>query len=80
MENTGTILNDADQVFKEQFEINGFAGPVKIFPGALAEKLSKQLSKSPSPVWSKGHAVSSRDYYDIATNPAILDHVSVILG
>jgi len=80
MENTGTILNDADQVFKEQFEINGFAGPVKIFPGALAEKLSKQLSKSASPVWSKGHAVSSRDYYDIATNPAILDHVSVILG
>jgi mannose-6-phosphate isomerase-like protein (cupin superfamily) len=73
-------FNTTLSVFQEQFEANGYAGPVQIFSSDLAERISKQISKSGSASWSKGYAVSFRDYYDIATNPAILDRVSAILG
>ncbi len=72
--------NGDSLLFKKQFETDGFVGPVKILQAEEAEKIASMLSIAPSPIWLKGNAVSSRDYYDIATHPSILDRVAAVLG
>lgn len=74
-------FTDADiQLLNQEFEDNGFIGPVQIFQSDVAAKIALILSHSGPAVWPKGYAADSRDYYDIATHPSILERVTAILG
>lgn len=65
------------------FERNGYLGPVGLLDQAECRRLVDYLGRRDLPepaVWSKGRAVHERYLFDIATQPAILDRVSDLLG
>lgn len=68
---------------RERFENDGYLGPVRLFS---AEQCRQFLSAAADPsepaplTWHKGRGASSRIYHDFATQPAILDVVSSLLG
>jgi mannose-6-phosphate isomerase-like protein (cupin superfamily) len=61
----------------------GFIGPTRIFSAIDCQRFLRAADTarlSPPLDWDKGHAVTSRAFYEIATHPAIVDIVSKMLG
>ena len=67
--------------FRTSFQEQGFFGPVPIFDTIECHRLAHLLKLAPTPAeWSKGHAVSSSLFFELATKPAIVDKVVELLG
>jgi mannose-6-phosphate isomerase-like protein (cupin superfamily) len=70
-------------VHTEQFAEVGYLDPVRVLTPSECQQFLRAACApdTPAPLdWHKGHAASSRDFYEIATHPAILDVVSQLLG
>lgn len=84
--NTGPLLAHSSphaQELRRQFAEQGFVGPFPTVPAKDCHqflKASGDPTKNPPLDWEKGHAASSRAFYEIASNPAIIDVVSALLG
>lgn len=68
---------------RHQFAEQGYAGPVRVLSAQDCQQFLHTIraaAQQPSPDWEKGHAVSSRTFYEIATHPAIMETVASLLG
>ena len=66
-----------------EFAAKGYLGPVRVLTVEQCRQLLRAADdpRSPPPVdWPKGHAASSRTFYEIAAQPAIVDIVADLLG
>jgi mannose-6-phosphate isomerase-like protein (cupin superfamily) len=66
----------------EQFAQTGFRGPLRVLTKEECRRFLRAVDLRPQPAldWEKGLAATSRAYYEVATQPAILDVVSELLG
>jgi quercetin dioxygenase-like cupin family protein len=67
----------------DDFSGAGFAGPVRVLSPVDCRRFLRAADHArltPPLDWEKGHAVTSRAFYEIATHPAILSVVSKLLG
>ncbi len=66
---------------RAEFETQGLIGPIKVFEPAECRQILQGTRRSPPPdVWFKGHAASSRAFYELATRTDILHRVAQLLG
>ncbi len=66
---------------REQFEESGYVGPLSIFSKNECRRILRLLQDVPPPVdWHKGHAASSRVFFELGMHHAILDYVTELLG
>jgi quercetin dioxygenase-like cupin family protein len=66
-----------------QLAERGCAGPLRVLSAQECERLHQavlQTRHEPPLDWDKGHAASSRAFYEIGTHPAILELVAARLG
>lgn len=76
------MIAQTNQV-RAQFHERGHVDPIRVFGAVECESIMRRLSgrKNKKPLeWCKGWAAASRDVFDIATNSAILDAVTSVLG
>ena len=66
----------------EQFAETGYLGPLRVLSKDDCRRFLRAVDLRPQPAldWEKGLAAASRDYYEVATQPAILDVVAELLG
>ena len=67
----------------DQFAEQGYAGPVRVLSARECQRFlraARDARRQPPLDWSKGHAVSSRAFYEISTHPAIIEVVGALLG
>src|SRR5690349_21814525 len=67
----------------DDFAGAGFAGPIRILSPVQCRRFLRAADEArltPPIDWDKGHAVTSRAFYEIATHPSILQVVSNLLG
>jgi quercetin dioxygenase-like cupin family protein len=67
----------------DDFAEAGFVGPIRPLSPLHCQRFLRAADHarlSPPLDWDKGHAVTSRTFYEIATHPAIIDVVTKILG
>jgi hypothetical protein len=66
----------------EQFARDGYLGPLRVLSKNDCRRLLRAVDLRPrAPLdWEKGIAPASRAYFEVATQPAILDVVSELLG
>jgi len=71
-----------DSAGSEQFAQTGFRGPVRVLSKEECRRFLRAVDLRPQGAldWEKGLAATSRSYYEVATQPAILDVVSELLG
>jgi uncharacterized cupin superfamily protein len=75
----GMVNNELRDRFIEQ----GYAGPVRVFSAQECQRFLANVSgvrRQPPADWDKGHAVNSREFYEAAAHPAIMETVCSILG
>ena len=68
---------------REEFADQGYVGPLPILTPRQCRRFlaaARQAWRTPPLDWSKGQAVTSRAFYEIAAHPAILDVVVALLG
>jgi quercetin dioxygenase-like cupin family protein len=66
---------------REQFEEQGFIGPVRVLTKNECEEAHRRVRIRPQPmVWFKGNAASCWSYYQLASRDDILDLVRSLLG
>jgi mannose-6-phosphate isomerase-like protein (cupin superfamily) len=66
-----------------QFFQEGFLGPIQVLSAEACQQFLRIVDDPAHPppmVWFKGHAASSRAFYEIGTNPTILYVVKSFLG
>jgi len=66
-----------------KFDEQGFIGPIRVLSAQDCQSFLQEVSdahKLPPLDWDKGSAVSSRAFFDISTNPLIIDVLTKILG
>src|SRR5438067_11230990 len=67
----------------ERFRRDGFFGPVRLFtPGQCSLVLLHfRVGERPEPMkWEKGLAATDRVVFDLATRPALLEYLRLLLG
>ncbi len=63
------------------FEESGYLGPIRIFSPEECAPLLSLLRAAPRPAdWFKGHAVTSRAFYSVGSDPRIVDRVAELIG
>ena len=65
------------------FQEAGFSGPISVFAPAQCRLITTHLRQAPriKPAeWSKGKAVSDYFWYELATQPVLLDALKQVLG
>jgi quercetin dioxygenase-like cupin family protein len=68
---------------REEFSDRGLLGPLPILNALECRRFlaaARQTWRTPPLDWSKGHAVTSRAFYEIAAHPAIVETVVALLG
>ena len=68
---------------REEFAEKGFLDPLPILTAAQCRQFlraARRAWRTPPLDWSKGHAVTSRAFYEIAAHPAIVETVVALLG
>ena len=76
------LMDDSD-LSRAQYLDQGYLGPVRILSPAQCRaflRWATDASLSAPLDWSKGHAATSRAFYEIATHPAIVERVKALLG
>jgi mannose-6-phosphate isomerase-like protein (cupin superfamily) len=72
------------KAIREQFETQGFSSPIRVLSSGECRKFLTAAAKAGNdgaPLdWHKGNAVNSRVFYEIGTNPGILEVVASLLG
>src|ERR1700674_1744148 len=66
-----------------QIAEQGCAGPIRVLSAQECQRFLRAASdarKGPPLDWDKGHAASSRAFYEISTHPAIIEVVATLLG
>jgi quercetin dioxygenase-like cupin family protein len=71
-----------DRAGSDQFAQTGFRGPLRALTKDECRRFLRGVDLRPQAAldWEKGLAARSRAYYEVATQPAILDVVSELLG
>lgn len=72
-----------DPKLRNEFAIMGYAGPIPVFTSEECRRIMRSLRKGPAiprADWSKGHAVSSRLFFELSTYRPILDLVAYLIG
>ena len=66
----------------DRFVEQGFVGPLRALSPRECQRFlaASDADRRPPLDWNKGHAASSRSYYELATHPAILEVVAALLG
>ena len=67
----------------DQFAAQGYAGPVRVLSAQECQRFLQAVGdprRRPPLDWNKGHAASSRAFYEISTHPAIIEVVAALLG
>ena len=67
----------------DQFAERGYLGPVRVLSAQECARFLKGAfgpCERPPLDWDKGHAASSRAFYEIGTHPAIIEVVAGLLG
>jgi len=68
---------------RDQYVAEGYAGPIRLLSLRECRRLLRAIvdASSGTPLgWDKGHAASSRAFYEIATHPAIVEILTALLG
>jgi quercetin dioxygenase-like cupin family protein len=71
------------QEMYNQFAEQGYVSPVRVLSQRECQQFLQAAgegSNGPPLDWAKGHAASSRAFYDVGTNPAIVEVVAELLG
>jgi hypothetical protein len=79
VEHTRARLKEMHDQYAEQ----GYAGPIRVLSSHECQQFLQAAGDGPngSPLdWYKGHAASSRAFYEIGTHPAIIEVLSALLG
>jgi mannose-6-phosphate isomerase-like protein (cupin superfamily) len=64
-----------------QFSERGYLDPIRVLTARQCADFLLSARAAPQPPdWDKGHAVSSRVFYEIATQPAIIEVLAALLG
>jgi len=66
-----------------QIAEQGYAGPIPVLSAQECQRFlqaAQEARKAPPLDWDKGHAATSRAFYEISTHPAILELVVALLG
>jgi uncharacterized cupin superfamily protein len=66
-----------------QIAEQGYAGPVPVLSAQECQRFLQAANdprKAPPLDWDKGHAATSRAFYEISTHPAIIEVVAALLG
>ncbi len=67
----------------DQFTEQGYVGPVRVLSTQECQRFLQAVGdprRRPPLDWNKGHAASSRAFYEISTHPAIIEVVAALLG
>jgi mannose-6-phosphate isomerase-like protein (cupin superfamily) len=67
----------------DQIAQQGYAGPIPVLSAKECQRFLQAVNeahRAPPLDWDKGHAASSRAFYEISTHPAILELVVALLG
>jgi mannose-6-phosphate isomerase-like protein (cupin superfamily) len=66
----------------DQFSERGYAGPLRVLSALQCQRFigANHTEKTTPLDWDKGLATSSRAFYEIATQPAIIEVVTALLG
>ena len=67
----------------DQFAEQGYANPFRVLSLAECQRFLRAAMdprKEPPLDWEKGHAATSRAFYEIGTHPALLEVVATLLG
>lgn len=76
-----TVPTTAAGSSRERFEATGYVGPLSIFTGKECRRIQELVKYAPPPLdWNKGHAASSRVFFELGSHRAILDNVTELLG
>jgi mannose-6-phosphate isomerase-like protein (cupin superfamily) len=65
------------------FARDGFLGPIRLFTEAQSRIIAERLRRKDHPApaeWVKGHAVTDRFWYELATRPLLLSLLRSLLG
>src|SRR6266851_2381079 len=67
---------------RESFDRDGFIGPITLFSGAQCELVMRHFRHDPpAPLkWGKGQAASDSFVFGLATRPALLARLRLLLG
>ncbi|HXM95834.1 MAG TPA: cupin domain-containing protein [Candidatus Dormibacteraeota bacterium] len=66
-----------------QITEKGYASPIRVLSAQECQRFLRAASNTrngPPLDWDKGHAASSRVFYEISTHPAIIEVVATLLG
>src|ERR1700730_15059385 len=66
-----------------QIAEQGYASPVRVLSAQECQRFLLAVHdarKRPPRDWDKGHAASSRAFYEISTHPLIIEVVAAVLG
>jgi len=76
------MKNEELLIVNNNFRNNGFYGPISLFSSEKIRRILKLISNNqPAPMdWKKGHAVTSYNYYSIATDNKIINIIRSLLG
>lgn len=76
-----TDVSENKDALRAQFEANGFVGPVGLFSRQECRRIRLLLEDVPPPMdWWKGHAVTSRVFFELGMHHAILNCVTQLIG
>lgn len=66
----------------EQFADQGYLDAIRVLSPAECQQFREAVAESAAPPrdWDKGHAVSSRAFYEIATHPVLIEVLTTLLG
>lgn len=65
----------------EEFQQRGFLGPIHLLSAAERQDLRRALRSAPAPeTWQKGQAATSSAYFEIASNPALVERIAALIG
>jgi quercetin dioxygenase-like cupin family protein len=74
---------DCYKTIQGQFAEEGYVSPFRLLSPQQCQQFHRSIARwfAPSPLdWEKGHAVTSRAFYEIAAHPSLIEKVAALLG